>query len=92
MSVMAINYGAHGHRMSQGVREYSLLSHIDSNRPIEVKASGRNSDVRQSQPEKWDYRSSKWHSSAGDERAWKHKSYDSTEWDGSKWSAPTSRI
>ena len=49
------------------------------------------SDVRQSQPEKWDCRSSKWHLSAGDERAWKHKSSDSSEWDGSKWSAPTSR-
>ena len=48
------------------------------------------SDVGQSQPEKWDYRSSKWHSSTGDQRAWKHKSYDSSEWDGSKWSAPTS--
>ena len=33
------------------------------------------SDVRQSQPENWDYRSSKWHSSAGDDRAWKHKGF-----------------
>ena len=49
------------------------------------------SDVRQSRSEKWDYRSSKWHSSAGDERAWKYKSYDSSEWDGSKQSGPTSR-
>ena len=49
------------------------------------------SDVRQSQPKKWDYDSSKWHSSAGDGRALKLKSYYSSEWDGSKWSAPTSR-
>ena len=49
------------------------------------------SDIRRSQPDKWDSRSSNWHSSAGDERAWKYKSYESTSWDGSKWSAPTSR-
>ena len=49
------------------------------------------SDVRQSQSENWDYRSFKWRSSAGDDRAWKHKTYDSSEWDGSKWSVPTSR-
>ena len=53
--------------------------------------SKRASDIRQSQPDKWASRPAKWHSSAGDERAWKRKSYESTEWDGSKRSAPTSR-
>ena len=48
-------------------------------------------DVRQSQPDKRNSRSSRWRSSACDERAWKYKSYESSEWDGSKWSAPTSR-
>ena len=79
----------HGHRVSQEIRVYSLLSHIDYSKPTEVKASGR------SGPATLDSRSlrssSKWHSSAGDEHAWKYKSYDSSEWDGSKWSAPTSR-
>ena len=49
------------------------------------------SDIRQAQPDKWNSRSSRWHSSAGDERAWKYKGYESAIWDGSKWPAPTSR-
>ena len=49
------------------------------------------SDIRQSQPDKWNSSSSRWHSSAGDERTWKYKGYESADWDGSKWSAPTSR-
>ena len=48
------------------------------------------SDIRQSQPDQWNSRSSRWHSFTGDERTWKHKSYES-DWDGSKWSAPTSK-
>ena len=29
---------------------------------------------------------------AGDGRAWKYKSYKSSEWDGSKWSTPTAKF
>ena len=43
------------------------------------------SDIRQSQPDQWSSNSSRWHSSAGDERSWKRVS----EWEGSKWSTPT---
>ena len=49
------------------------------------------SDIRQSQPDQWNSRSSRWQSFAGDERSWKHKDYELPEWDGSKWSTPTSR-
>ena len=76
-----------GNKSVQPAQPYRLQQ---ANRS-EGKWSKWASDVRQSQPEKRDYCSSKWHSSAGDERAWKHKSFDSSEWDGSKWSAPTSR-
>ena len=48
------------------------------------------SDIRQSQPDQWNSHSSRWHSFAGHERTWKYKSYES-DWDGSKWSAPTSK-
>ena len=47
-------------------------------------------EVRQSQPE-WDSGSTKWHSSAGDDHAWKYKSYRFSEWEGSKWSIPTAK-
>ena len=43
------------------------------------------SDIRQSQPDQWSSNSSRWHSSAGDERSWKRVS----DWEGSKWSTPT---
>ena len=33
--------GAHGRRMSQAIKMYSRLSHIDFNRPIEVMANGQ---------------------------------------------------
>ena len=46
------------------------------------------SDVRQSQPDQWNSRSSGWHSFAGGERSWKQ---ESSEWDGPKWSTPTTR-
>ena len=49
------------------------------------------SDIQQLQPDQWNSHSSRWHSFAGDKRSWKHKEYESSEWDGSKWSAPTSR-
>ena len=45
------------------------------------------SDIRQSQPDQWNDSSSKWLSSAGDDRSWKKVS----EWEGSQWSAPTRR-
>ena len=45
------------------------------------------SDIRQSQPDQWSSSSSRWHSSAGDERSWKRVS----DWEGSKWSTPTRR-
>ena len=84
--------GAHGHHKTHVASVCSLLNRIDYSKPRgEGGWSKWASDVRQSQPENWDYRSSKWHSSAGDDRAWKHQGYDSSEWDGSKWSAPTTR-
>ena len=43
------------------------------------------SDVRQSQPDQWSSTSSRWQSSAGDDRSWKGVS----DWEGSKWSTPT---
>ena len=43
------------------------------------------SDIRQSQPDQWSSSSSRWHSSAGDERSWNRVS----EWEGSKWSTLT---
>ena len=64
--------------------------HIDFKRPY--KSDGQwpkwASDVRQSQPDQWNSRSSRRHSSAGGERSWKQ---ESIEWDGSKWSTPTTR-
>ena len=45
------------------------------------------SDIRQSQPDQWSSSSSRWHSSASDERSWKRVS----DWEGSKWSTPTRR-
>ena len=43
------------------------------------------SDIRQSQLDQWSSCSSRWRSSAGDERSWNRVS----EWEGSKWSTPT---
>ena len=43
------------------------------------------SDIRQSQPDQWSSSSSRWQSSAGDDRSWKRMS----DWEGSKWSTPT---
>ena len=58
-------------------------------RPTRVMAKSKwASDVRQSQPDQWNSSSSRWHSSAGDERSWKQVS---PEWVGSKWSTPTRR-
>ena len=70
------------------VRVCNLLSPTDFNKPIEVKATGRNG------PATSDGRnliSGTVVPSAGHEPAWKYKSYESAEWDGSKWSAPTSK-
>ena len=43
------------------------------------------SDIRQSQPDQWSNSSSRWHSSAGDERSWRRKS----QWEESNWFPPT---
>ena len=43
------------------------------------------SDIRQAQPDQWSSSSSRWHSSAGDERSWRRKSY----WEESNWFPPT---
>ena len=46
------------------------------------------SDIRQSQPDQWSSRSSRWHSSASGERS---RNQAAPEWEGSKWSTPTRR-
>ena len=48
-------------------------------------------DVRQSQPESWDYKSPTWRLSAGDDRAWGCKYSRSSEWDESKRPIPTAK-
>ena len=73
--------------------------HVQSAQPYRLQQANRGEGkwskwarkVRQSQPEYWDYGSNKWRASAGDARAWKYKDYESSEWDGSKWSTPTAR-
>ena len=73
--------------------------HVQSAQPYQLQQANRGEgkwsewarEVRQSQPEYWDHGSNKRRASAGDARAWKCKDYESSEWDGSKWSTPTAK-